>query len=397
LSNSSAPVYYCQSFDQLDQLMLELEKDGLNEAYFMGGEAIYREASQRYPINQFHLTQVFENFNCDTFLSPIDLINYDLVESEPDLTTDPPSRYQVFQLRDPLKFETENKEEKQYQALLTRILKEGQFKIDRTKVGTLSIFGGAQLRFDLTRGFPLLTTKSVFWRGVVQELFFFLKGQTDAKILQNLKVHIWDDNSTREYLDKMGLTHYEVGDLGPIYGFQWKHFNAEYVDCHHDYTGKGIDQIQQIIDLIKSEPVSRRIILSAWNPSFIKEMALPPCHVFYQFSVDMDNHTLSCSMYMRSSDTFLGLPFNIASTALLTQLIAKTCDLKPGHIILTLGDSHIYRTHLKQVAEQLSRTPDQFPQLEIKRKKDRLEDYELSDLVLTGYKPQSKLSAPMAV
>lgn len=229
----------------------------------------------------------------------------------------------------------------------------GKTRSDRTGVGTVSIFG-AQMRFNLRDDiFPLLTTKRVFWRAVVEELLWFIKGSTNAKELQDKKVHIWDGNSTREFLDKLGLTEREEGDLGPVYGFQWRHFGAEYKTCHDDYTCQGIDQLNDVIKRIRTNPNDRRIIMSAWNVSDLKIMALPPCHCLVQFYVA--DGELSCQLYQRSADMGLGVPFNIASYALLTCMIAHVTGLKTGDFVHTLGDAHVYLNHVEPLKEQVSR------------------------------------------
>jgi len=285
--------------------------------------------------------------------------------------------------------------EQKYLNLLEDILKNGEYCHDRTNVGTLYTFGN-YLKFDISKSFPLLTTKKVFFRGIVEELLFFLSGKTDAKILQNKNVHIWDGNSSREYLDSIGLEHFEEGDLGKFYGFQWRHWNTEYANCQTDYTGKGFDQIEHVIDLIKNNPNSRRIIISAWNPSDLNKVCLPPCHVLVQFDVNKTKRTLSCNMYQRSADMFLGVPFNIGSYALLTYLLALQCDLSPAKLRINFGNTHIYMNHIEQVYEQISRTPYNFPTLKI-NKKENLEDYLYEDFVLENYKSHRKLKGKMAV
>lgn len=208
------------------------------------------------------------------------------------------------------------------------------------------------MRFNLRDGtFPLLTTKKVFWRGIAEELFWFIQGSTDAKLLQAKNVRIWDGNSTREFLDKAGFPEREEGDLGPVYGFQWRHFGAEYHTCHDDYQGQGVDQLKEIIERIKQNPNDRRIIMCAWNPVDIPKMALPPCHCLVQFYVA--NGELSCQLYQRSADMGLGVPFNIASYALLTHMIAHITGLKTGDFVHTLGDAHVYLNHIEPLTEQV--------------------------------------------
>lgn len=252
------------------------------------------------------------------------------------------------------------------------------------------------MRFDLRDNtFPLLTTKRVFWRGVAEELIWFIHGDTNAKTLQDKNIHIWDGNSTREFLDKCGFTDREEGDLGPVYGFQWRHIGAEYKTCKDDYTGQGIDQLNEVITRIKTNPNDRRIIMTAWNPIDIPKMALPPCHCLVQFYVA--NGELSCQMYQRSADMGLGVPFNIASYALLTYMIAHVTGLKPGDFVHTLGDAHVYLNHVEPLKEQLQREPRPFPKLYIKRKVERIEDFVFEDFEVKDYNPHPKINMEMAV
>eukprot|EP00057_Strongylocentrotus_purpuratus_P035106 XP_797720.1 PREDICTED: thymidylate synthase [Strongylocentrotus purpuratus] len=242
-------------------------------------------------------------------------------------------------------------DEDQYLDLIRHIQAHGHVKGDRTGTGTKSIFG-AQSRYNLRDQFPLLTTKRVFWRGVAEELLWFVKGCTNATELQDKKIHIWDANGSKDFLEKRGLGHYEEGDLGPVYGFQWRHFGAEYKDRFTDYTGQGVDQLANVIETIKNNPDDRRIIMSAWNPPDLPKMALPPCHAFVQFYVC--NGELSCQLYQRSGDMGLGVPFNIASYSLLTYMIAHVTGLKPGDFVHTLGDAHVYLNHIEPLKEQVS-------------------------------------------
>lgn len=293
-----------------------------------------------------------------------------------------------------LNYDEINKDEEQYLNLIKEIIFTGSKKSDRTNIGTYSIFG-PQLKFNLRNSFPLMTTKSVFWRCIVEELLWFIKGCTDAKYLQKKNIHIWDGNSTREFLDKVGLKEREVGDLGPIYGFQWRHFGDEYGTCHDDYKNKGIDQLKQVIDTIRKDPNNRRIIMSAWNPIDISKMALPPCHCLVQFYVN--NNELSAKLYQRSADMGLGIPFNIASYSLLVYIIAHICDLKPGDFIISMGDAHVYLNHVDALKEQIKRRPKPFPKLLIKNKKTNIEDFEFEDFELQDYNPHPKIYLEMAI
>lgn len=293
-----------------------------------------------------------------------------------------------------------NKQEQQYLDLCKRILAEGEERKDRTGTGTFSLFAPPQLRFDLSNGqFPLLTTKKVYFKSILYELLWFISGSTNGKVLEKEGVHIWKGNGSREYLDSIGLTDREVDDLGPIYGFQWRHFGAEYENCHTDYTGKGFDQIANVIHTIKTDPYNRRILLSAWNPPAFKKMALPPCHVFCQFYVSYKTGKprLNCQMYQRSCDMGLGVPFNIASYALLTYMIAMVCDMEPGEFIHVMGDSHIYKDHVKALEKQIEREPRPFPKLIIKRKVTSIDDFKFEDFQVVDYHPYPAIKMKMSV
>ena len=263
---------------------------------------------------------------------------------------------------------------KQYLALMQKILAEGTPKSDRTGTGTLSIFGH-QMRFNLQDGFPLVTTKKCHLLSIIHELLWFLKGDTNIKYLKDNKVTIWD-----EWAD-------ENGDLGPVYGKQWRAWTAP--------NGQHIDQISQLIDQIKNDPDSRRLIISAWNVGELDQMALAPCHAFFQFYV-VDGK-LSCQLYQRSCDVFLGLPFNIASYSLLIHMIAQQCNLDVGDFVWTGGDTHLYSNHLEQTHLQLSRTPRALPKLAIRRKPPTIFDYEFEDFEIIDYDPYPAIKAPVAV
>jgi len=262
----------------------------------------------------------------------------------------------------------------QYLDLMRRVLETGARKDDRTGTGTLSVFGH-QMRFDLARGFPLLTTKKLHIRSIIHELLWFLRGDTNIGWLNEHGVSIWD-----EWAD-------EKGDLGPIYGAQWR--------CWPDGKGGCIDQIAQIVEQIRTNPDSRRIIVSAWNVADVPRMALPPCHLLFQFHVASGR--LSCQLYQRSADIFLGVPFNIASYALLTHMVAHVTGLKAGDFVHTLGDAHLYLNHLEQARTQLARAPRPLPRLEIARKVDNLDDFRFEDFIISGYDPHPHIKAPVAV
>ncbi|KJE89206.1 thymidylate synthase [Capsaspora owczarzaki ATCC 30864] len=284
----------------------------------------------------------------------------------------------------------------QYLDLIRAIIENGDERLDRTGTGTRSIFG-AQMRFSLRDGvMPLLTTKRVFWRGVAEELLWFVAGNTNATALSDKDIHIWDANGSRAFLDGRGLQHREEGDLGPVYGFQWRHFGAPYTTMHADYEGKGVDQLKHVIETIKTNPNDRRLIISAWNPVDIPNMALPPCHMMCQFHVSSKKE-LSCLMYQRSADMGLGVPFNIASYALLTIMVAEVTGLTPGELVHTIGDAHVYLNHIDPLKEQLKREPRPFPTFKLNRKVTEIDDFRFEDFVITGYNPHAKIEMDMAV
>ncbi|MBO2537043.1 thymidylate synthase [Rummeliibacillus suwonensis] len=313
---------------------------------------------------------------------------------------------------------------KQYLDLCRHILENGNDKGDRTGTGTWSVFG-YQMRFNLQEGFPLMTTKKIAFRLIATELLWFIKGNTNVRTLIAQNNHIWDEWAFEKWVksedykgpdmtdfghrvlqDQLFKEQYDeqmqvfqkriledevfakkFGDLGPVYGKQWRSWP--------DVKGGTIDQLRNVIESIKKNPNSRRHIVSAWNPAEVDDMALPPCHSLFQFYVA--DGKLSCQLYQRSADVFLGVPFNIASYALLTHLIAKECKLEVGDFVHTLGDAHIYKNHLAQVEEQLSRTPKALPKLVIKTNKDSIFDYEMADLTIEGYDPYPRIAAPISV
>jgi thymidylate synthase len=262
----------------------------------------------------------------------------------------------------------------QYLDLLTRVLETGVDRADRTGKGTRAVFGH-QMRFDLAAGFPLLTTKKLHIRSIIHELLWFVSGDTNIRYLQENGVSIWD-----EWAD-------EQGNLGPVYGKQWRRWKAP--------GGRDIDQLSDLITMINSNPDSRRLMLTAWNPADVPHMALPPCHCLFQFHVA--NGRLSCQLYQRSADIFLGVPFNIASYALLTHMIARICQLCPGEFVHVLGDAHLYSDHFDQAREQLSRTPGELPRLLVHRTPDSIDGFRYDDFEITGYQAQPHIAAPIAV
>ncbi|KAK9074047.1 hypothetical protein SSX86_006643 [Deinandra increscens subsp. villosa] len=425
----------------------------IERVFVIGGGEILRESLNGPGCDAIHITEIEKDIDCDTFIPAIDASQFQpwyssfpLVENgiRHCFTTYVRVRNSAVEESvktngllsdhgpDSTKFDSrmysflpkkifEKHEEYLYLRLVEDIISNGALKGDRTGTGTLSKFG-CQMRFNLRKSFPLLTTKKVFWRGVVEELLWFISGSTSAKVLQDKGIHIWDGNASRNFLDRqahilaifavfdfissflflyfvmlfsIGLVDREEGDLGPVYGFQWRHFGARYTDMHADYTGQGFDQLLDVINKIKNNPDDRRIILSAWNPSDLKQMALPPCHMFAQFYVNQGE--LSCQMYQRSADMGLGVPFNIASYALLTCMIAHVCDLVPGDFVHVLGDAHVYSTHVRPLQDQLQKLPKPFPTLKINPEKKDIDTFVADDFELTGYNPHQKIEMKMAV
>lgn len=285
--------------------------------------------------------------------------------------------------------------EKQYLSLINKILNHGVREEGRN--GTVIKLIGDQMRFPLdNKSIPLITTKKLAWRVCLKELLWFISGSTDNGKLKEQGVKIWNKNASREFLDSLGFWDRIEDDLGPVYGHQWRHFNAPYLDCDIDYRGEGVDQLKYVENMLKNEETrnSRRILMSAWNPCQIPQMALPPCHVLSQFHVTEGNK-LSCSVYQRSADVGLGLPFNIASYSFLTHLLAKHCDLEASELIHTIGDAHIYEEHAEALKTQIGRNPLPPPFLNIKYKKETLNCYGLDDFVIEDYNYYDEIKMDM--
>lgn len=382
-----------------------------------------------------YLTEIYKKYDCDTFLPKIDYDIYNLIDvssikkkddiyyrfstyhwknnveslndmTHPKIEDNYSPRYSQIELTNKLDINLnkyfKNTEELQYLNIVEKVINNGIYKEDRTGTGTVSMFG-VQMKFNLRNNtLPLLTTKRVFWKGIVEELLWFLRGDTDNVTLQARGVHIWDGNSSREFLDKLGFTERKVGDCGPIYGFQFRHCGAEYKTAYDNYTGQGIDQVANVINLIKNNPSSRRIIINLWNPQVLDEIVLPSCHCFYQFYVNTNTNELSCSMYQRSGDLGLGVPFNIASASLLTNIIASICNMKPGELTHTIGDAHVYLNHVEALNTQIKRVPLAFPMLKMPERRLTLEDLNndkltWKDFKLIGYKSYPTIKMKMAV
>lgn len=381
-------------------------RSDIESVFICGGSAVYAEAMTMRECQVMLVTRVHARIpNCDVLFPTINPLHYRLSHRSPvrsdagfdfhvdvfvraDALPPPPQALPFFP-------STGEHEEFQYLRLIADVMATGQQKPSRAGP-TISKFG-ATMRFDLTKSFPLLTTKRVFWRGVAEELLWFTRGDTSAISLQQKNVHIWDANATPEFLAKACPTcHYQVGDLGPVYGFQWRHFGATYEGSRADYRGKGIDQLQGIIETLRKDPESRRIIMSAWNASDLHKMALPPCHVLSHFMVVDGGKGLSCLLYQRSADLGLGVPFNIASYALLTTMIAHIVNLRPFELVHVIGDAHVYVNHVDPLCEQLTRVPRPFPKLILKRPTvTSIEEFTFEDFELVGYDPHPTIKMEM--
>jgi len=288
--------------------------------------------------------------------------------------------------------------DKEYRELINKVLNDGVWEEGRNGK-TKSVFGH-MMRFDLRDNkIPLLTTKRVAWKTCLKELLWFIRGNTDNRDLKAENVHIWDGNGSREFLDSRGLQHLREDDLGPVYGHQWRHFNAEYDTCESDYSGKGVDQLQYVIEQLRNPETrtSRRIVMSTWNPCQIDQMALPPCHILCQFNV-VNGDELSCSLYQRSGDIGLGVPFNIASYSFLTHLIAHHLGLKAKEFVHFIGNAHIYDDHIDTLKEQINReSSGEYPTLNIAVKKDSIDEYIMNDFSILNYAPGDVMKMKMRV
>ena len=405
-----------KSFQNLSEAFQWSQNKGI--IFIIGGTQIFNECCKpeycQY-LDTIYLTQFNDNYHPrnTTHSFPLQLLNdmeciskseiHNEICDRPHLEGESDNIYERF-FKDPIvksvsftfdiyqKKNNINHDEKQYLDLLKKIIHQNNI-IQSRNSKVYSLFG-EKMEFDLQKGFPLLTTKQIGYKTILRELLWFIKGSTSNQELNNQNVHIWDMNSSREFLDSRNLD-YEEGDLGPVYGFQWRHFGTEYESCHSDYSGEGIDQLKNIIHLIKTEPTSRRIILNSWNVSDIDKMALPPCHVMCQFNVNTNNNTLNCQLYQRSGDMFLGVPFNIASYSLLTYIIAKITGYSPGKFIHILGDAHIYESHLNAVNEQIERVPYSFPELLISDELSDIDNIKEDYFIMKNYNSYPKITAPM--
>lgn len=385
-------------FNSLNDFFKSVPYDDKSEIFIIGGKSLIEECLTNYKniIDNVYISIVTQKIINNLYIDDLYINNLYINNLEPYLKNMcKKNEVSIYHYKFP------KHQECQYLQLLQKTMISTQRQTRNAK--TFSIFS-EKLSFDLTKGFPLLTTKKVFLRGIFEELLFFIRGQTNSKILESKGVNIWKPNTSKEFIEKCGLP-YEEGDMGPLYGFNWKYFGAEYLGCDIDYTEKGYNQIDNVLDLLINDPCSRRILLTDYNPSIAKQGVLYPCHsIIIQFYISEieNNKMVSMNMYQRSVDEFLGLPFNIASNALLLHLICNTLNVKtekqqyyPDKLNILMGDCHIYESHLDAVKEQLQRIPYDLPQIHIKTTHDLLENYKWEDIEIINYNCHPIIKADM--
>jgi len=360
------------------------------EVFIAGGEQIYEEAVRNflYLCRKIYVTKFKTDYECDLFFP------WESIKDFPEFRNSTQTRDFIRYIFAP----QIDHQEYQYLNLLKKVMDEGESKIDRTGIGTVSTFG-ARMEFDISERIPILTTKKVNFDNIIKELLFFVSGKTDTNILRDQGVKIWVKNTTREFLDERGLTDWEEGDMGAGYGFQWRHWGAKYEGADTDYREQGIDQLTTLVQQIKENPQSRRHILSTWNVSDLDKMVLPPCHCLVQFNVSGDRKHLDCQLYQRSGDLFLGVPYNIASYSFLTCMIGHLTGLRPRKLIHIIGDAHIYNNHCSQVRKQITRIPHPFPTLKFRKSAriHNIDDFEFDSFLIQGYTSWPSISAQMAI
>lgn len=374
---------------------LLLQRDDVETIFIIGGRHVYERALADVKCTHLYMTRIPGDYQCDTFFPSFRQDEWIELKDEDEKKC----CWRRRTGEEEWKQLPPNIDEQQYLNLLRQVLTSGTEKLDRTRVGTKEIVG-AMMRFDLRDGkLPLFTSKLTRFGAIKKELLWMIRGETDATILSKQGVHIWDGNTSREFLDSRGLQRYAVGDIGPAYGFQWRHYDANYTGCQTKAQG-GIDQLQQVIETLKlpeekRRDHDRRIIMTAWNPKQIKEMALPPCPILTQFVREGDH--VSILVYQRSADLILGVPFNVAGYALLLHMVAHLCGLKPKELVWMGGCVHIYSNHFTAALEQSTRQPYAFPTVSFRRVPLSIDDFQLHDIELRNYYHHAPIHVPMAV
>lgn len=390
IKKDSDDLYFC-NYDHLSKVLENISSD--KKLFVIGGEKIYNLFENNF--EEILLTYIDKSYTCDVFFPKVSN-EYSIYEYSKKYWSDTESCSYRF-----IKYKKENTNicDEEYLSLVKKVLDQSkEIRMDRTSTGTYSIFG-EQISFDISKFIPILSTKRVPWKSCIEELLWFMRGDTDANILKDKGVNIWNLNSTKDFQNKVGLGHLEEGDCGANYSFQWRYCGQEYKSCKSVYEkNTKYDQINNIINQLKKDPFSRRIFMSAWNPCDLDKTVLPPCHVSVQFYVD-NQYNLSCHMYQRSCDVFLGLPWNILSYSILTYILAKKCNMKPNRLIISFGDTHIYSNHIEQIKTQLDRSYLSPSILEIKDivKQKNIEEIDISDFDIIGYFPHKSIQGDMSV
>ena len=375
-----------------------------SKIFIIGGEMLYKYIMNKYisEINTLYITEIYSEIECDRVFPKIDNNIFKIKEvsnfkKENDLNF----RYLTYEKKTNNTDFYINKEELNYKNMIKNILDTGLKRDDRTGVGTISVFAPLSMKYNLEDTFPLCTLKRGFFRAVFEELILYIRGQTDNNILKDKNIHIWDGNTTREFLDKRGLTELPEGDMGETYGFNMRHYGGKYINCKTNYEkDNGFDQLNYVINEIKHNPHSRRILINLWNPKTTSNAALPSCLHQYQFFVDTEKKTLSVQIYLRSSDVFLANNWNVCTGALFVYLLCNlnNIDLKPGEITMVCGDAHIYKNHIELAKKMIERSSYPYPKLIVLNKKNNIEDFMYEDLKLIGYKSHpNDLKGEMAI
>lgn len=382
-----------------------------SKIFIIGGEMLYKHVLEEYILNidKLYITEIYSSVECDRFFPKIDNEIFKIKEvSKFKKENEMFFRYFIYEKRinnivNSIVNKTDNyinEEELNYKNMIKNILENGLVRDDRTGVGTISVFAPCSMKYDLEDTFPLCTLKRGFFRAVFEELMLYIRGQTDNNILKEKNIHIWDGNTTREFLDSRGLTHFPEGDMGETYGFNMRHYGGTYINCVSEYEKTGFDQLEYVINEIKNNPHSRRILINLWNPKTTCNAALPSCLHQYQFYVDTEKKTLSVQIYLRSSDVFLANNWNVCTGALFVYLLCNLEDIEltPGNITMVCGDAHIYKNHIELAKIMVERESYPYPKLVIMNKKNKIEDFVYEDIKLIGYKTHpNDLKGAMAV
>ena len=392
------PVY----FNNIDHLLIYLDKikTYVNNCFIIGGSMIYNIFLNLKLVNTIYLTKINnKSYECNTFFD-LELYKkqFKIISETPYIDID--TKINKSSILINYTYSYINKEENKFIKTVNKILNKGVYNLDRSGVGTLSIFGKS-FTYDIRNyRLPLFTHRKVFLRGIIEELLFFISGKTDTKILEEKKVNIWKGHTSREFLDSRSLQHYKEGSYGPSYGFQLRHFDADFINDETDYTGKGFDQLEDVIYQIKNNPTSRRILFSYWNPSVLNKVPLPSCHLLYQFHVNIETNELSCSFYQRSNDYMLAGVYNICSASILVFMLCKLTGYIPGKIIHNIGNIHIYMNQIEVVKEIVQNEPYNFPLLFIEDSKNeikKIEDFRFEHFKLLFYNSYKKYNITMSV